>query len=510
MTSPSATATRRGDFVSFALARATIVIGGFSFANLAVGLVRGKVSALLLGAAGVGVLSQANNFVQAAAVLCTLGFAAGITNRLAAHAKKNKNQIGFSVASTAFTVQLIATAVFILFAVVLFRSLYFVVFATPGVEWSFLLIVIALPLVVMPVGVVDPVFFGVGRYDLYTKAAVTSVMLSLPPFLVLSYFWGLNGAMVSTVVAAALKLFAFLHYSKRLGPVGRLFHFQIDVAAMRHLFGFGWTTFIVAVAAGVVSLFIRSKILHDLGATENGLYQVPVAFSAYCAPFLTNGLWGHLYPYVSGRSAPEVQLEVQRALRMNIVTATILVFGFLLLQEWAIALVFSQEFVAAARFLPIQLFGDVFYFPAFTLTIVLLGLGRLKEYVGVWLGYHLLQGGLLFVLLPMFGLAGAALGYTISALVFLVLAWSAYTIQTEGPTMGADVRWLLGTSATLLFAEVVITLVWSTHWWLRLIPLACWLSFMTRRPESTELLAWSISRAEQLRRKFERRGHTSR
>lgn len=495
-------ASGRGNSISFALTKATIVIGGYSFVNLAVGLMRGKAAAHLLGAAGIGMLAQANNFVLVASVICALGLAAGITNRLAATTQTGEADAGLATAATAFTVQLIVTAAILLLSLLLFRPLYYVLFAAPGLEWPFLILLVGLPLAVIPTGIVDPVFFGTGRYDLYTKASALSVALGLVPFLLLTYLWGLNGAIISIVVASALRLLAFLYYGAEIGPLRRLFHFRLDATALRHLFGFGWTTFIVAVAGGGVSLFIRSTIVHSLGPADNGLYQVPVAFSGYCTPFLTNGLWGHLYPYVSGRSEVEARDEVERALRMNVVTVTAVVFGLLLLQEWAIMLVFSREFLGAARFMPIQLLGDMFYFSAFTLSVVLLGLRRLKAYVLAWLGFHLLQGALIFVLLPVLGVVGVALGYTISALAFLALTWYAYAGRRAEVVLRADVAWLIGVSAACLIADVVIALVWNESWWLRMIPLAGWLAFMATRPEMFELLGWGVARTGRFRRRL--------
>jgi antigen flippase len=498
-----ATAARRSS-ASLALAKATVVIGGFSVVNLAAGLIRGKYAAEVLGTAGVGVLSQANNFFGFGTLVCALGFAAGVIRRTAEARAAGRPDEGLTAASTAFTAQMLVTAVFVLSAVALLHPLYGALFSTRGFEAPFRLVLLGLPFTVVASGVLDPVFFGANRYDLYTKASVAAVVLGLAPFLVMTALWGTAGAIAAIPVAAVLRFLAFLRYGAALHSPARLFRPRIDVGALAHLFRYGAVMFAVAAVGGAVSLLIRSWIIHGLGEHENGLYQVPVAFSGYYAPFLTNGLWGYFYPFVSGHPEGEGREELRRALRMIVLAVTGVAFGLLLVQELAISLVFSREFLAATEFLPLQVLGDLFYFPAFTIGVFLLGRMRLRAYVAAAAAFPLLQGAFTLLLLPVLGLRGVAASYTLAAAGFLAIG--AGLCRQSGPAefRVPGIRALLATSAVLLSMEVgVAVLGWP--WWCRVVPLGIWLVVALSRPEVAELVGWSTRHGIRMTSKLRQR-----
>lgn len=490
--------------VSLPLAKATIVIGGFSMVNAAVGLVRGKYAAEVLGTAGVGLLSQANSFFLLAAVVCALGVAAGVVKRVAAAAAAGDGEAARDVIATAFTAQMLVTGAFVLVSAAAIGPLYTALFPTGGLELPFLLVLVGLPFSVVASGVLDPVFFGLGRYDLYTKASAAGVVLGLLPFVVFIHFGGVAGAIVAIPVAAVLRLACFVYYARQLDLGRPLFRLRLEVGTLRHLGRYGVATFVVAAASALVALLVRSNVIHVLGEDANGLYQVPIAFAGYYAPFLTNGLWGHLYPYVSARGAAETRDEADRAVGMSVLAVAAVALGLLLVQDWLIPLVFSRRFVAANTFLPIQLLGDLFYFPAFTLGVVMLGLGRLRVYVATSVAFYALQAVLTFALLPHFELRGAALAYAASALAYLGVAAGLYYGRIAVTPPGRNTSLLAVLSLLALGADVAVILA-GGEWWLRLVITGAWLAAAATRPEAGELIACGVRHGLRLTTRLRRR-----
>jgi O-antigen/teichoic acid export membrane protein len=148
--------------------------------------------------------------------------------------------------------------------------------------------------------------------------------------------------------------------------------------------------------------------------------------------------------------------ELTTALRLTVGMTTAAIVAILFLKDLLVPLAYSRAFLPAAKLLPVQLFGDFFYFVGLPFTVYALGISRLRVYLAAWVGYALVSVIASFALMPALGLYGVPAGYGVSNAIGAAVAivW-LITRKEEG---------LLATlaliAAGLMIVGVEATLAW--------------------------------------------------
>jgi O-antigen/teichoic acid export membrane protein len=216
---------------------------------------------------------------------------------------------------------------------------------------------------------------------------------------------------------------AFMFYVRRVRPLGDLFRVGFDWPEANTLIRFGIAVLVSGALVPTARLWVNGRVISSFGIDANGLLAVPFAVNAYYTPFLTNALWGRMHPAVT-RVGPSRagRHELTMALRLTVGMATAAIVAILFLKDVLVPIAYSRAFLPATRLLPMQLFGDYFYFVAFPFTVYALGISRLRVYLAAWVGYAVVVIAVSFALIPLFGLVGVPAGYAVSNAVGAVVA----------------------------------------------------------------------------------------
>jgi PST family polysaccharide transporter len=426
------------------------LLGGIlSGVRLVSGFARMKYIALILGTTGVGLLAQGNQFNLLGITIGSLSMAVGIINRLASKDSLAEKQ---KLLSTAFTVQLTISLALVGVAVFGSGPLSELVLGVAGEGRKCVIVAAGLPLAVLASGYVEGIFFGMNRYDLYVRAAIASTVTGLIAFVPLVAFKGIEGAFWGIFANAACLFLSYLYFVSKIMPLGKVFRFGFEWSQLRRLLKFSFVMLVTGAAGYATTLLIRRQIISSLGLSANGIAQVPLAITAYYTPFLTNGLWGRLHPATSASGdTPAARAELASVLKLIVLFTTAVVVSILLFQEYLVRLAYSSAFLDALPLLPIQFLGDYFYFIAFTCSVYVLAMPRLRIYLACWLAYYVVLTAVSLFLLPHWGLKAFPIGYAISSSVFglLALGWVA---------KASKVRDALGTISVVLACFLAVAL----------------------------------------------------
>jgi O-antigen/teichoic acid export membrane protein len=446
--------------------RAFFAGGILSLTRLATGFVRIKYVALMLGTAGVGYLSQATQLQLLGISIASLSMGVGVINRMGAIGPANRAREG-RLLSTAFTTQAAVSLTLLTGAVVFSQPLMTAVFGVgtlshaPISRLDILAIVFSVPLSVIASGYLEAVFFGGGRYDLYVRASVWATVLGFLSTLAIITIWRLPGAFWSVFVSSALLMTAFIVHVRRVRPLGELFRVGFDWPEANALVRFSIAVLVSGALVPTARLWVNSHVISSFGIDANGLLAVPFALNGYYTPFLTNALWGRMHPAVT-RVGPsrEGRHELTMALRLTVGMAAAAIVAILFLKDLLVPLAYSRAFLPATRLLPMQLFGDYFYFVAFPFTVYALGISRLRVYLAAWVGYAAVAIIASVALIPVFGLVGVPAGYAISNLLgaLVAVAW----LVSRGEEGLATTLLIIG--AGLAVVAVQSWLAWRGEW----------------------------------------------
>lgn len=437
--------------------RATFTVGTLSMTRLVTGFVTTKYLAVTAGTAGVGLFAQGN---QLYLLGITIGSAlvAGVIRKIAdaqGHADVAEREA--AVMATAFTIQAGASLALLVLAVALAPFLSRTVFGDDGSPIYVVAVALAIPFAVVGHGYIAGIFYGKRRYDLYTRAAVIGAIGSMVAFVLLTWRWGVAGALWSLSAGSVLLFAAYVVSVVKVEPLRRVFARGIDRRISRELLSYGGVIAATTVAATVALLVIRTYIVHEVGEGANGLYQVAIGFTAYYTPFLTNGLWARLFPAVAaeGGHSTANRNELNAALRLVVVGSALCVVGILAFAGLAVRVVYSESFLGAVDLLAIQLPGDVFFFVFFSVGVYLLAHGKLRIYLIGWLVYGVLLVSTSVVFIDRWGVEGAALGYLVTCTIVGLASLVVY-LRTVERSEGWSTMGVLAVALVAVAAEALL------------------------------------------------------
>jgi len=477
------------------IVKATATVGIATFVGMAVGVVRSKFTALTIGPGGVGIFSQAVNFLQLAVTFSSLCIQLGVTKYISKYnAEGNASGVRSIIFSTVY-MQLAACGIFLSFLCAFLGPLGRLVFSTDQFNLLLLVAAVSIPFSVLAV-TAEIVLFGFGHYKAFAQGRVISNIISIIPLFVFISAMKLNGGflylLVNAVIACSVFFALVVRYLPR-GVIAEALTFSRALVplykkAAREILSYGGISFIVSVVNLVSIVGLRSLIIRRFGAEGNGFYQVVFALSGSYLPFFTNGLWTYFYPKISAlrEDSREYSIEMNHAIRfciLGMIPATALLY---LTRNIFIRIVFSDAFLPAGTLFSAQLFGDMFYLVFYILGSSLLAATRLRAYLIAGLGSSASYVVAFLLLQQGAGLAAIVFSYMIANLLWAVLLLM-YHIRWMGVRLYKRTLTLIVPSITIIMICLFVGRDIIAYGAMKAALIAAWLTFALTRVERKKI-----------------------
>ena len=487
----------------FKLIKATAVVSIATVVTIFAGLVKAKFTAVALGPTGVGVFSQASNFLQLLVTISTLGIGLGVTKYISKYnSEGNTAGIEGTVAS-AFWLQAIMSSAVVVVVLLFSKAVSTMLFASQGYGLYLFLGALGVPFFVLAVAS-ETVLLGFGEYRSFTKAKSLSALLVLVPLVVLIHFMHIEGAFLYLAIGGLVTFLVYYFFLCRTAPKfaplnifnsAGIRNFRNGVRSFgKDLLPYGATTFVTSILGMVNIVFLRSLLIWKFGPDANGFYQVVFTMSAYYLTLFTNGLWSYFYPKVSATEDRRVfSLEVNYAVRFAIFGIIPFIAGLFLFRYVLIHLVFSKDFIYSADLFATQLFGDLFYILFYIMGTALLAGLKFKAYLVFSISYSALLIGSFVALMNVAGIKTVTISYLITNAVMFIAVISYYLRGLGLILYIRNVKLLLSASAllTVIFFFGRDNLVMGV---LKVALLAVWVFFLSRRTEKTRFKKFAYVR----------------
>lgn len=261
---------------------------------------------------------------------------------------------------------------------------------------------------------------AVQRFDVNNKISMLSVALSSLSMLAIVWLKGsLTDLFLAQLAVQALVNVLIFWQAKKLLPAATL-GFGWDKEEIKHCYKFGLVYFINNIATSALASLDRLIIPMYIGPTNLTYYSLPGNVTTKI-PGIAHTLSTSLFPTVSQLSGSEDAVRIRnlyiRSFRLIIViasalTVTSIFFSYKLLAYWL-----DDNIASHASNVLIVLALTNFMLALFNpLSNFLLGLGKIKFLTISSLSMALINVVLLFILLPMYGIMGAAWAYLLSVL----------------------------------------------------------------------------------------------
>lgn len=405
--------------------RSSSIIGGAQVINIAVGLVKMKAAAVLLGPAGVGLVGLYANLMQTAASVASLGMGTVGTRQIAAaHAGGGALAMGHTRRALFWAtlgLAVIGAALFWLASGWVAR----VVLADPArasdVGW------LSLGVALMVVsGYQSALLTGMRRVgDLARITIGTGVLGTILGVLAL-WLWGERAFLALVLVSPMASLLLGHLYVARLGPAqGQAQSLPEMAHEWRGMARLGLAFMLSGLITMLGHLGARLLVQRELGPEALGQFQAAWTIGMTYLGFVLGAMGTDYYPRLTVAIHDPVQ--VSRLVNEQTEVALLLCAPVLLAMlggaPWVIHLLYSAEFGPAVDILRWQLLGDILKVMSWPLGFVILAKGAGKTFV---LTESLGMAALLVAIwigMPLIGVTATGIAFLAMYGLYLPLVW---------------------------------------------------------------------------------------
>jgi O-antigen/teichoic acid export membrane protein len=309
--------------------RSTAAIGLASIATIAIGLVRTKAAALLVGPVGIGLIGLYLNLVSAASALAGLGLNASAVREIAgAEAKADGELVDANRRALVFLS--VAMAMAAALAMVLLRepiSTHVLQGQVPPGDVAWLAAAVALT--VLSVACVI-LLNGFRRIAALAWVQVSGALLGTAAGLAALFYWREDGLLAYVLAAPAAALVVGLLFTARLPPLSTRSSPPPLVLRQGSIMARLGLLFMLSVLAqSLAVLAVRTFVLDELGAVALGQFAASWIISSIYVGSVLQAMGTDYYPRLSAvigdEAAASAQINEQVETALLLVTPVLLV-----------------------------------------------------------------------------------------------------------------------------------------------------------------------------------------
>lgn len=304
------------------------------------------------------------------------------------------------------------------------------------------------------------IFMATQRFDISNKIGMLSIaMTSLGMLAVVKLGGGLLSIFILQVFLSILiSIIMYYKYKEILPDITYNFKWHKD--EIMKCYRFGIVNFINNLGSSALLSLDRLIIPMFVGPTNLTYYSMPGNISSKI-PGFANTISMSLFPTVSqlsgGESMDKIKFLYVRSLRLiTIVSAAITIttisFSNKLLYIWL-----NSEFAIISGKILIILSVTNFLISMFgVLSNFLLGLGKLKILTIFSIGMAILNVVILFILLPKYGIVGAAYAYLLSVLpIIYILLY----IEKKYFDLSNRIKYYIKQFSSIIFVSIILLII---------------------------------------------------
>jgi PST family polysaccharide transporter len=447
MSDPKAPAARR----PMSIADATVIASIGSLATIFLGVVQSKVTAVLLGPAGVGELAELRQIVMTAVVPLGVFNGAPFVALLAEAHGRGDDQAAQRVYDVLSTTAIAAGVVI---------GALVVLVGVQSMPHAGVALALAALGGVVGVWKALPSQALVALHELRTSTIITVVGALVSAALVCwgTYAYGVVGQL-ATAAAAALVTWPFgMVLARRAHPALRTVPLpRIEWAPLRRALSIGAATMISGFAIQGSLSVVRWALHRSGGVEENGQYQAAWLVGTSYLALILGGLGNVAFPrYAAAPTAAALEGHVEEAGRFVMRIAPPFVLFAIAVRVPIVRILYSGRFDQTSEVLGIMMAGDVSKALSYVQAGPLLYRGHLRTFVVTELVAGAAQAAATLILVPRFGAIGGGWAGTLSYVIYAVV--TAFLVEKA-----CDIRvnrWR--TLGSVVFAAGAAACVWLT------------------------------------------------
>jgi PST family polysaccharide transporter len=440
----SADQEKRGsdrDFVD--TVRSTLLVGGGAALTMAIGIVRTKFVAALIGPSGVALFAVFNQIAEVFGAATSFGLGtSGVREIASAHAEGAPEKLARTVKTlrrTTWCTGLLGLLIMV-FGSRLVSNMTF-----GGTAQAVPIAMLGLVVLVRALTTGQScIVRGTRRLNDFVRINIGGAIGALVASVLCVFIWGTEGIVPGMVLAAMATLGVSWWYSRRIEVAPIEHSWQHTRVEARELLRFGLPIMLMGLVGTITPYFERVVLLRTIGLNDLGQYQAAYALTGVVTSFVITAMTADSYPKLVGMADDPVQMgkEVNGQIEASMLMSIPGVLCLFSLAPLVVPILYSREFAPAVEVLRITTLGVIGRLIAWPLRLAFMAKGMGGTVLGIEIGASIIGLGLLALLTPPFGLRGAGWAFVASNLIIPI-------------AMVALIPWLAGirvTAKNLLYA----------------------------------------------------------
>lgn len=271
---------------------------------------------------------------------------------------------------------------------------------------------------------------GKKEVKIYIVSNIFSSILSLLLIGVLSYGFGLYGALLALIFTPGLVLFttaALVARKNWFSP--QLFWGRLDKDSVYGLTGFAAMGIVSAVMAPTTYIIVRNHISDLFGLEAAGFWQATWKISEVYLMLITTTLGLYYLPRLAEiKYAHHLREEVLKVYLFSLPIAIASAGLIFILRNYLVKMLFTPDFLPVVDLLPWQLAGDIVKIGSWVLAYVLIGRSMVRSFILTEVIFSFSFIGFSWLFISKYALAGVTVAYFVNYLLYwatmaLIINW---------------------------------------------------------------------------------------
>ncbi len=392
--------------------KSSVLVGGSSLLNVAIGMVRTKVMALLLGPAGFGLFGVYNSIATLGQNLAGMGVNSSGVRQIAEAAGSGDERRIAETSQVLRRVSFVLGLLGALLMVILARPVAAITFGN-GLHTAAIAGLSGVVLLMLISGGQSARIQGLRRIAELAKVSVASALggtlLSIP----LVYFLRERGIIPALIAVAATTLAASWWYSRQI-PIQSV---SVSSAKMRQesaaLLKLGFAFMSSGLMTIGVAYVVRITVLRKVGLEATGLYQSAWTLGGLYVAFILQAMGADFYPRLTAciRDHKVANRLVNEQVEIGLLLAGPGVLATLTCAPLAIALFYSSRFLPAVEILRWICLGTLLQVVTWPMGYIIVAKARQALFFWCEAAWAIVSLALAWVSVSYFGLTGAGIAF---------------------------------------------------------------------------------------------------
>ena len=390
-----------------------------TFVRMLAGMISVKVVALIIGPSGIALLGQLNNINTILLGLANGGISSGITKYVAEY--KDNNFLIKKYLSNALRITLVCSL--IVAALLIFCCYPLSRLILLSGEYYYIFIIFGLTVALYALnGLLISILNGYKQFKRYVEVNIVGTLIGLLYSVVLVFFYGLSGALISAVSFQSIVFVATLWMCRKQEWLKKeYFKEKTDKSIVKQYLGYSLMTITTLALLPVSQLVIRGYVISEISSTDAGIWEGMTRVSNSYLSIITTALVVYYLPRISEISDnKELRKEILKCYKFIVPVMIGLGVSIFLLRDFIIWILFTPDFYPMEKLFLWQVLGDFFKICSWLLAYIMVAKAQIKFFVASEVIFDITYLLLCFIFLRFNGIVGLTQGYLCNYILYTI------------------------------------------------------------------------------------------